>query len=50
MTKSTAWMQGYRAYIENASHLDNIYTVGSLEWTEWDNGWWDAAECIEGCA
>lgn len=44
MTKSEAWTHGYSAYHSNMSHLDNFYDVGSQEWTEWDNGWWDAAE------
>lgn len=47
MKKSDAWMQGYSAYHSNMSHLDNAYDTGSPEWTEWDNGWWDAAEGIK---
>lgn len=46
MSKPLAWEQGFTAYRVGLSHFDNPFKEGSQKWTEWDNGWWDAAEGI----
>ena len=43
MEKSDAYMEGYRAYHnEQLSLHDNPYDKETQEWTDWDQGYWDA--------
>ena len=44
MTYSDAFRQGYHAYLDNASILDNAYDRDTQEFKDWEEGWWQAAQ------
>lgn len=41
---SDEFWQGYSAYQNNMSRLDNAYDRDSQEHIDWDEGWWQAAQ------
>ena len=44
MSKSIAYFEGQEALIDETS---NPYTIGSIEWKEWERGWLDEKTSIE---
>mgnify|MGYP006302028093 CR=1 FL=1 len=40
---SSAYWEGYNAYRNNMSRLDNFYDSDTHEYEEWNKGWHDAA-------
>ena len=40
---SGPYWEGYNAYRNNMSRLDNFYNSGTNEWDEWNKGWNDAS-------
>lgn len=43
MYGSEAYKEGYNAYCNDLTIVDNPYFSDMQEWEDWKNGWYDAA-------